>query len=175
MRVPYFGRLSFLYAKNTSRHRPARVCNPGTRECPELGKEVYIFECLECEKYAIWHEKDEFRMCYYEFKELESRGRYDGTWDDHPENFDPETFERIREEKRRNEEINRELDLERAELEKRAEELEKKFPPSYFSKYDGSGADGGEDDHKDEDGDDLVEEDYEEPDQPDEGEEEDYF
>ena len=174
MRVPYFGRFGFLYAKNTARRRPAKVCTPPVRDCPDLGREAYVFECLECEKYKVWHEKDGFKRCYYEFKELETRGFYDGSWDSHPENFDPETFERIREQQRRNEQINREFEIERDELGKRAEELEEKFPASYFSKYGGPDPDEGED----EGGDDLVEEDEEdeEPDLPDdEDEEEDHF
>ena len=126
MRGLNLGRHSFLYTKNTARRRPARVCTPPARECPELGREAFVFECLECEKYAIWHEKDEYRTCYYEFKELESRGHYDGTWDDHPENFDPETFARIQEQKRWNEQVNMELETEWQDLERRAEELAEK-------------------------------------------------
>jgi len=122
--IPKFGRLGFLYAKNTSMRRPARVLIPPVMYCPDLGREAYVFECLECEKYRVWNESEGIRMCYYEFREWESRGLYDGTWDDHPENFDPETFERIQEQRRRNKEINRELELEWEELERKAAELE---------------------------------------------------
>ena len=172
MRVPYFGRHAFLYAKNTARRRPARVCAPPTRECPELGREAFVFECLECEKYSVWHEKDGFRRCYYEFRELESRGFYDGTWDDHPENFDPETFARIQERKRRNEEINRELETEWEALERKAKELGENGEGVHGDMIFENG-----EDHGDEDADDEYSEDGESQDQPTDGkdQEEDYF
>jgi hypothetical protein len=163
LRVPYFGRLSFLYTKNTSRHRPAKVCMPATRECPDLAREAYIFECLECEKYKIWHGMDGFKRCYYEFKELESRGFYDGTFDSHPENFDPETFARIQERKRLNEEVNRELESERPELARKAEELAANDSPSNYYEYYWE--------HESEE----ESEEEEEPDQTDDDDEEDYF
>jgi len=177
LRVPKFGRFGFLYTKNTARRRSARVCTPPARDCPDLGREAYVFECLECGKYKVWHERDGFKRCYYEFKELESKGFYDGTWDSHPENFLREDFERLQEQRRTNEQVNREFEIERPGLEKRAEELEEKFPESYFSKYNEPDQDGGEDDLKNRHGDVLMEEDEEdeEPDQPDEDDEEDYF
>ena len=154
MGIPKFGRLGFLYSSNTSMRRPARVVTLPVRSCPELGREAYVFECLECEKYRVWNKSEGIRMCYYEFREWDSRGLYDGTWDSRPENFDPETFERIQEERRRNEEINRELEQEWEELEIRAEELEE--------------AEGEEEEKEDE-------EDEEEPDLDEEDEGEDYF
>jgi hypothetical protein len=96
-------------------------------DCPESGCEVCFSDCLRCESYQVWHDKDDgLRRCYHEYIDLESRGHYDGTWDDHPENFDdPDDFERIQERKQRNEEINRKMELEREELKRMAEEFEK--------------------------------------------------
>ena len=96
-------------------------------DCAECGCQVCLSTCLECPQYQVWEEKDDkLRRCYHEYIDLESRGYYDGTWDDHPENFsDPDDFERIQERKKRNEEINREMELEREELERMAEELKK--------------------------------------------------
>ncbi len=95
--------------------------------CPEQDREVPYIDCLKCERFAVWHPKDEgFRRCWYKFKDLESRGYFDDTWDDHPENFDPETFARLQEEKRHREEVWREMEAEQAELARLADELEAK-------------------------------------------------
>ncbi len=118
------GETGFLYKQYTGRHRPSVVCNPGKVDCPEQKKEVRFTECMECEKFKVWHEKDgDVKRCWYEYKDLKSRGFYDGTWDDHPENFDPDTFAQIQERKRLNREVNRELESERFELREKAEEL----------------------------------------------------
>ena len=123
--------MGFLHKYYTGRYRPARVCHPGEVDCPERKEHVPFVECVECEKFQIFHEKDgEMKRCYYEFKDLKSRGFYDGTWDDHPENFDPETFARIQEQKRVNEEVNREMESERSELKRRAEEIAEE--PYYY-------------------------------------------
>lgn len=128
--------LGFLYKRYIGRYRPAWICHPGYVDCPEQGGKVHFRECVQCEKFQVWDEKDQaLKRCWHEFKDLKSRGFYDGTWDDHPENFDPDTFARIQERKRINEEANREFELERAELARRAEELKEKFPPSYFCEY----------------------------------------
>lgn len=133
-----YGGMGFLYKYYTGTYRPARVCNPWEINCPERKEQVYFRECLECEKFQVWNDQDgELRRCYHEYLELKSRGHYDGTWDDHPENFDPETFESIQERKRLNEEINREMELERAELGKRVEELsEYSSPFDYYEYYE---------------------------------------
>lgn len=126
-----FGKIGFLNKQYTGNYRPSIVCQPGYVDCPELKKKVHFTECLECDKFQVWHEKDgEMKRCYHEFKDLESRGFYDGTWDDHPENFDPDTFAEIQERKCLNEEVNRELEQEFAEYESKAEEL--KEDPSYY-------------------------------------------
>lgn len=131
-----YGGTGFLHKKYTGTSRPSIVCDPGMVDCPERKEKVHSRDCVECEKFQVWHEKDEdFKRCFHEFKDLESRGHYDGTWNDHPENFDPETFRRIQEEKRLNEEVNREMELERQELRSQAEELMKKIPDDYFMKY----------------------------------------
>lgn len=120
----------------SSRHYPGRygpkiACHPGYVDCPERETKVHFRECLECENFKVWHEKDQgLKRCWHEYKDLESRGRYDGTWDDHPENFDPETFTRLQEKKHINEEVNREMELERAELDRKAEELLQ--DPTYY-------------------------------------------
>ena len=95
--------------------------------CQEQGREVPYIDCLKCERFAVWHAKDEsFRRCWHKFKDLESRGYYDDTWDDHPENFDPETFARLQEEKRHREDVLREMEADKAELARLAEELAQK-------------------------------------------------
>lgn len=72
----------------------------------------------------------DMKICWYEYKDLKSRGHYDGTWNDHPENFDPETFAEIQERKRLNAEVNRELESEFAGHESKAKELAE--DPSYY-------------------------------------------
>ena len=122
------GETGFLYKHFTGRHRPSIVCNPGKVDCPEQKKEVRLTECMECGKFKVWHEKDgDVKRCWYEFKDLKSRGFYDGTWDDHPENFDPDTFAKIQERKRLNREVNRELESERLELREKAEQLSREL------------------------------------------------
>jgi hypothetical protein len=119
-----YGGLGFLHKHYTGSYVPARAGFTRPVDCPERKEQVHFTECIECELFRVWDEQDgDLRRCYHEFRDLKSRGHYDGTWDDHPENFDPETFAEIQEKKRRNEEINREMKLERAELERRGEEL----------------------------------------------------
>ena len=86
---------------------------------------VSFSDCLKCSNFQDWEQKGEGKMCHHEYKDRKSRGYYDGTWEDHPENFEPETFKRIQEEKRLNEQINRKMDNEREELQKMAENLAK--------------------------------------------------
>lgn len=150
-------------------------------DCPESGCEVCFSDCLRCENFQQWDERDELRRCYHKYMDLESRGYYDGTWDDHPENFDPETFERIQERKQRNEDFEREMELERKdeEFERRAEEIERKADAEYeeylkdkYGEYEDERDHEEEEREKDED-----EDDYEEEDDEDEDEygEDDYF
>ncbi len=77
-------------------------------DCPESGKKVTFARCLSCDNFQVWHEKDEaesIKRCKYEFEDLKSRGYYDGTWNDHPENFDPETWDRLQPERENNERV----------------------------------------------------------------------
>jgi len=149
-----FGRSGFLNKYYTGKYRPAVVCHTGEVDCPERKQKVHFSECLECEKFRVWHSLDGgLKRCFYEYKDLKSRGFYDGTWDDHPENFDPETFASIQERKRLNEEVNRELEQEFAEFESKTEELAE-YPSYYYGDF-------------------WMEEDAE--DQSEEDDEEDYF
>jgi hypothetical protein len=139
--------------------RPA-VCSPGMVDCKERKQQVHFHECLECGNFRVWHAKDDgLKRCYHEFKDLESRGFYDGTWDDHPENFDPETFESIQEQKRLNERLNREMELERAELDERAEELANDRSPEDYYGYEFYESDE-EDDHEEDEPHDYDEEEW---------------
>lgn len=154
-----YGGLGFLHRHYTGSYVPARAGFTRPVDCPERKEQVHFLECVGCELFRVWDEQDgDLRRCYHEFRDLKSRGYYDNTWDDHPENFDPETFAEIQEKKRRNEEINREMELERAELERRAEELEKNSDSYYeyfknkYGEYEEGEDDGEEDgDHEDDD------------------------
>lgn len=129
-------RPGFLNKRCTGRSRPAAVCQPCPIDCPERKEQVHFVDCLECEKFQVWHSMDgDMKSCWYEFKDLKSRGHYDGTWDDHPENFDPETFAEIQERKRLNAEVNRELESEFAEFKSRAEELAVDSRTSNYYEY----------------------------------------
>jgi len=93
--------------------------------CPAQRKEIAFAFCLECPEFRVWSAQDgDFRRCRHEFLSLAARGFYDGTWDDHPENFDAETFEQLQEEKRIRERVLAEMEAEREQLERMAEELE---------------------------------------------------
>jgi hypothetical protein len=118
-------RFGFLYKYGVRSSIPKNFCYTRPVDCPELGTQVHFSTCLRCDRHQIWDPKDEIKRCWYEYKDLKSRGYYDGTWDDHPENFDPETFQKIQEEKRLNEEILRKMEAERPELERMAEELKR--------------------------------------------------
>ena len=125
-----FGKMGFLHKNYTGRFVPAAACHTRKIDCPERKEEVDFLDCLECGKFKVWHPLDgELKRCWHEFKDLEERGAYDGTWDEHPENFDPETFARLQERKRLNEEINRELESEMALLERKDEDVPAHYDP----------------------------------------------
>jgi hypothetical protein len=187
-----FGGVSFHKNYTRSSRGPAAP----TVDCPESGCEVCFSDCLHCANFQKWDERDELRRCYHEYIELDSRGYYDGTWDDHTENFDPETFERIQERKQSNEAFERQFELEREELDRMAEELEREeeeMRRSIDSDYDeyikdeyGDHEDEGDheeeeeedgDENEDDYGDDEKEEDEEEEEDEDEDgyDEDDYF
>ncbi len=133
-RNPFYNRLGLV------RKRPAanvgsalntglgarRLFYPGSADCPEAGATISFENCLRCPKYAVWSPLDQIRRCWHEFKDLESRGYYDGMWEDHPENYDPETFERIQETKRLNAEFAADFERDKAEMARLAEEFEKR-------------------------------------------------
>jgi len=136
-RNPYFDRLGRL-RKYPRPYVPrprfeGRLPSPQVF-CPEAGREIAFAFCQECPEFRVWDAQDgDFRRCRHEYLSLEAKGYYDGTWDDHPENFDPETFERLQEEKRTRERVLREMEAEKNELVRMAEALEKEFPPSCSS------------------------------------------
>ena len=92
--------------------------------CPDVDKEIAFAVCLECPKFRVWNAQDEIRRCWHEYKDLEARGYYDGTWDEHPENFDAQTFAEIQERKRVNEEFARDFELDKAKMAELAKALE---------------------------------------------------
>jgi|GEM_PF-6221786 len=93
--------------------------------CPEAGREISFALCLECPGFRVWNAKDgDFSRCRHEYLALEAKGYYDGTWDQHPENFDPETFAEIQERKRVNEQFAQDFEREKAGMERQAEALE---------------------------------------------------
>jgi hypothetical protein len=102
-----------------------RAFYPGIVDCPEAGATISFENCLRCPKYAVWNVQDgEFKRCWHEYKALEERGYYDEEkWMSHLETTDPETFERIQEEKRINAEFAADFEREKAEMARLAEEL----------------------------------------------------
>jgi len=115
------------------RYRGRVITGPPTY-CAEAGEEIAFIDCLTCSKFAVWKPQDgDLKRCFYEFKNLASRGYYDGTWDDHPENFDPETFAEIQARKKLNAEFEADFEREKRELACLADELEKR---SYDDRFD---------------------------------------
>jgi hypothetical protein len=92
--------------------------------CPEAGHEIAFAHCLGCERFAVWNAQDEIRRCWHEYKDLEARGYYDGTWDEHPENFDAQTFAGIQERKKINAEFAGDFELDKAKMAELARALE---------------------------------------------------
>jgi hypothetical protein len=141
MRNTFYNRLGMVKKRPAASVRSAlntglgarRRFYPGSADCPEAGRTISFQNCLHCPKFGVWSPQDgDFRRCWHEYKDLGARGHYDGTWQDHPENYDPETFARIQERKRLNEEFAADFEREKAEMARLAEELEKKLPPSFF-------------------------------------------
>lgn len=93
--------------------------------CPEAGGEIAFALCFECPDFGVWSAQDgELRRCRHEYLALAAKGYYDGTWDEHPENFDAETFAEIQERKRINERFMQDFERESQEMERLAEALE---------------------------------------------------
>lgn len=103
--------------------------------CPELNEEIPWTRCLSCENYQVWNQKDGVRICRYEYEDLKSRGYYDGTWDEHPENFDPEEWERLQEERENAERVRRELEEDWERLESKREKMRKMLKKMNSSMY----------------------------------------
>jgi hypothetical protein len=109
---------------------------PGIVDCPEAGAAISFESCLRCPRFRVWSAQDDgFRRCWHEYKALEERGYYDGTWDDHPENFDPETFERIQETKRLDEEFASDFEREKLEMAHQAEALARNSKDSRWDEF----------------------------------------
>jgi uncharacterized coiled-coil protein SlyX len=102
---------------------PASEDSTNAKYCPELQKTISFAGCLGCERYQIWHERDEAKTCWYEFQDLKSRGYYDGTWDFHPENFEPDEWEELERQRETNERVNREIDEDWERLEQRRQKI----------------------------------------------------
>jgi len=116
LRFPSFGR-SLFRPRGFGRYVPQV-------DCPERGAKVWFDECVRCDKFALWHKNDGIRRCWHEFKALEARGFYDEEkWLSFLEKADPETFAELQEEKRNRERVLREMEAEKAELARLAEEL----------------------------------------------------
>jgi hypothetical protein len=81
--------------------------------CPDTGEEVSYFMCASrCPKYAVHTEGDPPR-CVYEYEELKSSGFYARTeeeWLDHLHDAEPETWQRLVEEKKSRERVSEEIE-----------------------------------------------------------------
>lgn len=123
------------------------------KDCPECGGQVCFTECVRCKNFQVWHEDDDgMRRCYHEYMDLESRGYYDGTWNDQPGQYTYEEWKQYQEELRRNEVIDSgEMEREWAEFEREAEDQEEEGDSDYdeylkgeYGEYEDEG------DHEDE-------------------------
>jgi hypothetical protein len=119
LRFPAFGR-SLFRPRSRGFHRYVPQV-----DCPERDAKVWFDECVRCRQFQVWHSADgDFKRCFYEFKDLEARGHYDEEkWLSYLEKTDPETFAEIQEERRNRERVWREMEAEKAELARLAEEL----------------------------------------------------
>ena len=136
MRNTFYNRLGVVKKRPAASVRSAlntglgarRRFYPGSADCPEAGETISFENCLHCPKFGVWSVQDGgFRRCWHEYKDLESRGHYDEEkWLSHLESADPQTFARIQERKRLNEEFAADFEREKAEMARLADELEKK-------------------------------------------------
>lgn len=80
----------------------SRGAGPVPVHCQELDEEVDLRDCFKCDLYGRWAEEygDTLELCRHEFEDRQSRGYYDGTWDEHPENFEPGEWENLQERKK---------------------------------------------------------------------------
>lgn len=117
-----YGGMGFLHKYGEASSIPAKAGYVKPIDCPERKQQVHFIDCLECEKFRVWHPADgDMKRCWYEFKDLKSEGLYND--EEYLKNADYEPWKKVQEQIKFNEEVNRELESERIELERRAEEL----------------------------------------------------
>jgi len=102
---------------------PASEDSSYAQYCPDLQKTISRAGCLDCDKFQIWHERDETKRCWHEFQDLKSRGYYDGTWDFHPENFEPDEWEELERQREINEESRRKSEEDWQRLEQKRQKI----------------------------------------------------
>jgi hypothetical protein len=95
--------------------------------CPETGQEVTYYYCAsECPKYGV-HIDGDVPRCRHEFEKLRSEGYYakGDEWLEYLEDLDPQTWQRLIEEKRNRERVLEEMENERQGDMNQSEETEK--------------------------------------------------
>ena len=106
-----FGKNSFRF------YRPRGVPKP--HHCPETGEEVTYYHCAsECSKHDV-HVEGDIPRCKYEHDELQASGYYAKTEDEWLEalsEIDPQTYQRLTEEKRNRERVLEEMKAERSSV-----------------------------------------------------------
>jgi len=122
---------------NTSRINSRRPFFKGPvprQYCPETGEEVFYEGCaLNCPKYGV-HAEGDLPRCQYEYEELKDSGFYartDEEWLDHLQHADPETWQRLIEEKRNNERVRTVMEAEHTRNEQRTEQQERRDKESH--------------------------------------------
>jgi len=64
-------------------------------DCPERDGKVTFGDCLCCDKFQVWDDgagEEGIKRCKYEYEDLQTRDRNDGTQNQHPEDLDAETW-----------------------------------------------------------------------------------
>jgi len=96
-------------------YRPRGVPKP--HHCPETGEVVSYYHCAsECSKHGV-HVEGDLPRCKYEHEDLQASGFYAKTedeWLDVLSETDPETYQRLIEEKRNRERVLEEMEAERS-------------------------------------------------------------
>lgn len=109
-------------------------------DCKEANSLITLEACWQCCKYREWHKKDgDLRRCYYDYEFLASTGFYDD-----PPQQDESPKREMEEIIRRNEQIAKEMEIEKRELEALAQLLEKRMPSYLFDESEGDGEEEGE-------------------------------
>ena len=86
----------------------------GVVDCPQAGEAVLRVDCLGCSSYGVWHTGDNER-CKYEYEDMKNRGLFakdQDEWLEHLHNADPDTWRDLIEEKRNNERVRSEIEME---------------------------------------------------------------